>query len=134
MMEKFGRVSGVRVADDGRPQVLGALNTGKPERFSLPFKEVVLLEHVRYPEVSLPNLPPPVAAIYVLYLAGKPVYIGQSKNIRLRVQHHAKRIVFDVCGYEPENDDQTRRAVETRYINELRPIHNRVIPSMDSCR
>lgn len=66
------------------------------------------------------------SGVYFLIHAGAIVYVGQSLNVHARVLDHVGRVEFDAYAVIPCPADRMG-AIESVYIAELRPKHNRRI-------
>ena len=72
-----------------------------------------------------------ISGVYVLYLRGLPVYIGQSANVFDRLGKHKRdgRLDFDAYGFQPVDGGASERlAVERKAIRALMPNLNRKLP------
>jgi hypothetical protein len=77
----------------------------------------------------LSELPPfTTSGVYVLYREGRVVYVGQSGNIRERLQAHARRFVFDRVKCRRLRTRRSCQRVERQLLRRLRPVENRSFP------
>lgn len=65
--------------------------------------------------------------VYFLISKGDVVYVGQSKNVHVRINRHVVDKVFDVALYLPVAAPDLDR-VEAHWINKLKPKYNNFVP------
>ena len=77
--------------------------------------------HITYPKL-LPNKP----AVYILIdERGKPIYIGQSKNLKARISGHEKKVDAEWVAYFPlDCPEEERLEMEKSFINHYKPALN----------
>ncbi|MEL7430715.1 MAG: helix-turn-helix domain-containing protein, partial [Pseudomonadota bacterium] len=69
---------------------------------------------------------PKVAGVYVLYdISERPIYVGQSSNIRSRVKNHSqhfwfKQPIVETAAYIEVNDENLRKQMEAVLIRFLK--------------
>lgn len=66
--------------------------------------------------------------VYHLLWKGEVVYVGQTKNLRVRIRAHLKDKLFDAVDYSFAFPPETLNDTETRHILELQPHYNRSLP------
>lgn len=69
-----------------------------------------------------------ISGVYFLYDKGELVYIGQSKNILVRIYQHNDK-VFDTFDYLEIQDEKKRNDKEIDLIMQHTPKYNKSIPT-----
>lgn len=75
------------------------------------------------------HVPYGVPGVYVLYLGAEVVYVGQSGNIRARMQMHRGRFQFDRAKVSLNEHKTERLYLERVLLVRLRPRRNGVVPT-----
>ncbi len=83
-------------------------------------------------ELNLADLRKP--GVYILFSAGKIIYIGESNNVLCRVGQHAGALNFDRVLYFAEVDKRERRAIESALTRRFDPSCSSVFSRRDEAR
>lgn len=75
-----------------------------------------------------PGYRPFLPAVYVLFRGGRVVYVGQSEDVKRRIQTHRLRFQFDAIKTRRVSDRADRMWLERKLLYRLRPRHNGTLP------
>lgn len=92
-------------------------------------KDISQMEFISYPRTigySAKSFPE-VSCVYFLFESTELKYVGEAKNLKIRMQSHlglTSHKIFDCIGFIKIDDEDERRIFESEMIEKYSPIDN----------